>query len=501
MRQLVKITSSKQAAAAAFLQLCLAESAAFSFPAISLTQGALSSYVDQSTTPPILVLHMDGLNNSTTLADTAGATVTAMGSAKVSTSTAVNGTGSLILPGTTGSYLKIAQSTAYAMSTLDFTIEAYVKTSSVTTQTILGQWDGTNASGHTIFTVQNDGKLGLYFADVSIFNAALTGGAGVNDGKWHHVAYTRFGNTHTLWLDGKSVGTVVHSGSRFVSNVDLWIGQYQCCNNWPFNGSIDEVRITKGKALYISDFLPPTNPLFDIPGPDSISNLKLWLKADAITGLLDATAVANWSDVSGNGFNLSQATSGAQPIYKTNQINGMPVLRFNGTGAYLQGAFTGSIASKTMFAIVKLATLTPTGTASAGGPVTVQSSDGSIFDAIIYNEITAKRWMNGSDGLNRSPNLVSPTDETSLGPLLLAIRSTTSSYTLYRNTAQLQTTTAYSPPTFTNGKFNVGYRHTGGGSPYFHGDIAEVLIYDRALTIEERQRVENYLMTKYAISL
>jgi hypothetical protein len=150
--------------------------------------------------------------------------------------------------------------------------------------------------------------------------------------------------------------------------------------------------------------------LSDVPGQDSISNLKLWLKADAITGRLEAAAVANWSDMSGNGFTLSKATGASQPIYKTNQINGMPILRFNGTSAFLQGGFTGSIASKTMLAIVKLATLAPTGTASAAWPVTVQSSNDSIFDTIIYNEITAKRWMNGSDGLNRSPYLVSPTD-------------------------------------------------------------------------------------------
>jgi hypothetical protein len=83
---------------------------------------------------------------------------------------------------------------------------------------------------------------------------------------------------------------------------------------------------------------------------------------------------------------------------------------------------------------------------------------------------------------------------------MLAIRSTTSSYTHYRNAGQLQATTAYSPPTFTKGKFHVGYRHTGGGNPHFYGDITEALNYGKAVTTEERQRVENYLVSKYSIS-
>ena len=66
--------------------------------------------------------------------------------------------------------------------------------------------------------------------------------------------------------------------------------------------------------------------------------------------------------------------------------------------------------------------------------------------------------------------------------VFLTVRSTAASYRLYPNGVELKATTAYSPPTMTNGKFNVSLRHNGGSDPYFYGDIAEIVLYDRAIT-------------------
>jgi|GEM_PF-6901220 len=474
---------------------------ALAFPQLGLMHGANATNGDNSTTMPVLMLHMDGANNATTVLDSVGGMITTVGTAKLSTATAVQGTASLSLPGTSGNYVKASQSDVYAMGTNDFTIEAFIKTSSATSQTIVGMWDGSNTASHTIFGVESTGKLALALADLNLNDFALTGGSGVTDGRWHHAAYTRMGNTHTLWLDGNNVASIVSSAARFASNVDLYIGQYQCCYYYPFNGNIDDLRITKGKALYTTSFVPPVQQFYDVAGPASIPNLKLWLRADGISGVADGSPVATWTDASGNGFAVSQATGSSQPIFRTNQINGKPVLRFNGAGHFLQGNYTGTVTGKTMVVVTTLATLTPTGTASAGCPLSVQSADGFVFDAIDYNESAAKRWHNGSDFGYRNAATVSPVDETVLGPHVIAIRSTTSSYVLYRDGLVLQSTTAYSPPSISSGKFNVAYRHTGGGNPYYYGDIAEAIIYDRAITDAERHRLEYYLSNKYNLGM
>ena len=58
-------------------------------------------------------------------------------------------------------------------------------------------------------------------------------------------------------------------------------------------------------------------------------NLAGWYKADAITGLSDGDAVASWVDSSGNGNTLTQSTSGAKPSYETNEVNSLPIVRFD----------------------------------------------------------------------------------------------------------------------------------------------------------------------------
>ncbi len=58
-------------------------------------------------------------------------------------------------------------------------------------------------------------------------------------------------------------------------------------------------------------------------------NLSGWYKADAITGLSDGAAVTSWSDSSGRGNTLTQSDSGAQPSYETNELNSLPIVRFD----------------------------------------------------------------------------------------------------------------------------------------------------------------------------
>src|SRR5262245_56511912 len=64
--------------------------------------------------------------------------------------------------------------------------------------------------------------------------------------------------------------------------------------------------------------------------PDMVG-LALWLKADAITGLVDNDPVASWVDSSGSSNTATQGTAAARPLYKTGILNGKPVVRFDAT--------------------------------------------------------------------------------------------------------------------------------------------------------------------------
>lgn len=70
---------------------------------------------------------------------------------------------------------------------------------------------------------------------------------------------------------------------------------------------------------------------------DSI-NTYLWLPADQETGLNDGDNVNTLTDQSGNSLDFD--ATGHAPTYETNEVNGLPVYRFDGT-AYARAALAG----------------------------------------------------------------------------------------------------------------------------------------------------------------
>lgn len=70
--------------------------------------------------------------------------------------------------------------------------------------------------------------------------------------------------------------------------------------------------------------------------PASISGLILWLKADAGVQT-NANGVYAWNDQSVMGFNATNAP-GFEPAYVQDELNGKPVIRFNGVSNYLGNA-------------------------------------------------------------------------------------------------------------------------------------------------------------------
>lgn len=62
--------------------------------------------------------------------------------------------------------------------------------------------------------------------------------------------------------------------------------------------------------------------------PTDLPNLLFWYKADSLVAS-DGDSIGTWVDQSGNGNDAIETNVPNQPIYKTNIINGKPVLRFN----------------------------------------------------------------------------------------------------------------------------------------------------------------------------
>ena len=79
---------------------------------------------------------------------------------------------------------------------------------------------------------------------------------------WTHIAAVRNGNTITLYIDGTADGTADVTGDTMNAVIQtLKIGDYTTAGDLEFLGHIDDLRITKGKALYTANFTAPTSEL------------------------------------------------------------------------------------------------------------------------------------------------------------------------------------------------------------------------------------------------
>lgn len=214
----------------------------------------------------VLAMHMDGADASTTFVDEKGHAVTVSGGAKLSTTSPARGTACAVFDGT-GDYLSFGDTADHELGGGSFTIEFWLKT----TQTLayacpIGRDTGTFPAGAWSILLNGPGSGYIQFWNASYSTSAAqlspASNPAINDGAWHHVAIVRNGSAMALYKDGTSIATATWTGSIADLAAGVNIGRDQGYSR-DFNGSIDDLRITKGVARYTANFTPPTDPFPD----------------------------------------------------------------------------------------------------------------------------------------------------------------------------------------------------------------------------------------------
>jgi hypothetical protein len=184
-----------------------------------------------------------------------------VGNAQVSTSVKKYGTGSLAFDGS-GDFLRIPDSPNFELGSGNFTIEAWIyPTATGYFSCISAQYSGSAANSSYFLSLGDNNRnfeLSLYHSSTGtsfIATNALT----LNT--WQHTAVVRNGNTVTLYVNGTSVASGSFTQTITNSSQQLIIGAGQNDGTFPFNGYIDDFRITKGLARYTANFTPPTAAL------------------------------------------------------------------------------------------------------------------------------------------------------------------------------------------------------------------------------------------------
>jgi hypothetical protein len=211
---------------------------------------------DPDSSSNVLLLHCDGINGSTTITDSSPAarTVTAFGSAQLSTAQSKFGSASLLFNGS-NSYISAPTGVDFQFPG-DFTIEAWVypTTASLTSGAV-----GVIFSHYAVTT--NLTGLVLYQQNqtVRFFSNGdrITSSAVLLANTWQHVAVSRVGTSIRLFVNGTQQGTTYVAASNY-SDGRCFIGRDSITATQYFSGSMDEIRITKGVGRYASNFIVPS---------------------------------------------------------------------------------------------------------------------------------------------------------------------------------------------------------------------------------------------------
>jgi hypothetical protein len=258
------------------------------------------------------------------------------------------------------------------------------------------------------------------------------------------------------------------------------------------------------------------NTTFKIPRttsflPSSLGGLSLWLKADAGVSLFGSFVTA-WADQSENGNNTTDY-GGYSPTFVSNVVNGKPVIRFGNAGnATVLKTSPTSIGNSGNFTLIAVYNYNNSGNVWAG---LISKGDFATVEGSQF-ELDAQ-FINGDNGWTNvfgvmdyygGPDWVWCPNETLYANQWIiheGISDVTNGYQ-YQYINGNETSSAYSVAQINACNIAIGIGNAGSDraplSPEFggfQGDVAEIIIYDRALSIVERQQVEVYLNQKYQI--
>ena len=210
--------------------------------------------------------------------------------------------------------------------------------------------------------------------------------------------------------------------------------------------------------------------------PDSISGLKLWLKSNYGVVYDLNQKVSQWNDVSGNEYILNQSNADKQPLFITSidSMHNEPAIKFDNS------------------------------TLTSNQQITI----GTFFILTNFDTTTFPDYC----GLLTRINVIDANSDWILvswpGSTHFDYSSSNSiGLTLFVNNIQTYDFAPLKKPKIVYGYLHnpviwddiaLGYDRSL-GSRFWHGDVYEVIIYDRILNSIEIEQVKNYLKEKYAM--
>jgi len=161
------------------------------------------------------------------------------------------------------SYLTVSSNTGLNLGSGAYTIEAWFNINA-----LAGQQTIISFLGGLKITVVTTPGIRIWASMAS--SVYETASATITPGVWYHMAWVRESTSlGKLYLDGILILTITSSvivSYAMPTNTNVLIGLMGDEYSNPFSGSISNLRVVKGTAVYTSPFTPPTSQLTAISG-------------------------------------------------------------------------------------------------------------------------------------------------------------------------------------------------------------------------------------------
>jgi hypothetical protein len=251
--------------------------------------------------------------------------------------------------------------------------------------------------------------------------------------------------------------------------------------------------------------------------PTELTGLQLWLDASDASTLYDATTggslvaadggVARWEDKSGNSRHFTQSVSGNRPTRKTNQQNGYGTLLFDGSNDQLVGAdYLDANSGGLTVIVVYKRNATGAKHVLIGKGDTNNFGNGWYFVHDLANKLTCEVQVDENNYMSRSTSSTVTASSYVVATMVCGAGAFQSA-SMYRNGSSLSMDSASvggsgaQQPDNTSASVTVsGWVYLGGPFQTANANIAEIIVYNSALSDANRNLVESYLMSKWGIT-
>src|SRR5262245_47332410 len=303
-----------------------------------------------------VLLHLDGTNGSTTITDSnVGGSAHTWTNHTGSISTAQSKFGGASYDATAGGYVDTPDSADFTLGGGDFTIDLWFYRSGGdgTRRFIAAQSD--SAGGNRPFDLRlTTGNV--VEGRVNNGLTAVTGTTTITATGWHHVAFVRTGNTLKLFVDGtQEGGDVSFSGTLADSSSNLAVGRAGEFTTDPWNGYLDEFRLSVGTARWTANFTPPGSAYVDERA--AVGSFVLTGVAASLRTTLP-TAAAGYARTGHAAVLVGKPTAVACAFTETGRAG---LFSFNVVSATVSCALTTNVAALTPTVIVGAVTYSLSG--------------------------------------------------------------------------------------------------------------------------------------------